>query len=147
MIAMMPMIIAIIAIVFVSVGHSTCVEASWLACSSRRPIFSSGSVINRVSIARPVKSKPKAPLALIHFSRYFPAAVAKTYVVTFRSHNDDRPPKFIVIANDRKSAITMAWEHGGADFQARFDRSSGQAQPMKEGHCGFYEIPNQRRRN
>jgi hypothetical protein len=55
--------------------------------------------------------------------------VAKTYVVTFRSHNDDRrPSKF-----NMKSAINVAWEHGGADFHLRFDRSTGQAQEMKEG--------------
>ena len=40
----------------------------------------------------------------------FAPAVAKTYVVTFRSHNDDRPSKFIVVANDRKAAIKMAWD-------------------------------------
>jgi len=33
-----------------------------------------------------------------------------------------------------KSAINMAWEHGGADFQSRFDKST--AQEMKEG--GFW---------
>jgi hypothetical protein len=43
------------------------------------------------------------------------------------------PSKFIVPANNMKSAINMAWEHGGADFQARFDKSTGQAQEMKEG--------------
>ena len=59
--------------------------------------------------------------------RYFPPAVAKTYVVTFRSHNDDRPSKFIVVAANRKQAINMAWEHGGPDFQVRFDKSTGQA--------------------
>lgn len=31
------------------------------------------------------------------------------------------------------SAINMAWEHGGADFQSRFDKTTGQAQEMKEG--------------
>jgi len=30
-----------------------------------------------------------------------------------------------------KSAIKMAWEHGGADFQSRFDKSTGQALEMK----------------
>jgi len=59
--------------------------------------------------------------------------VAKTYILTFRSHNGDRPSKFIVIADGRKEAINMAWEHGGADFQSRFDKSTGQAQEMKEG--------------
>jgi len=60
-------------------------------------------------------------------------AVDKTYVVTLRSHNDDRPSKFIVVANDRIQAINMAWEHDRADFQSRFDKSTGQAQEMKEG--------------
>ena len=65
--------------------------------------------------------------------RYFPPAVAKVYIVSFRSHNDDRPSKFIVVADNMKSAIKMAWEHGGADFQSRFDKSTGQAEEMKEG--------------
>ena len=56
------------------------------------------------------------PLALPSVSRYFPPAVAKTYVVTFRSHDDDRPSKFIVLADNMKSAINKAWEHGEADF-------------------------------
>ena len=59
--------------------------------------------------------------------------MAKTYVVTFRSHNDDRPSKFIVLADNMKSAINMAWGHGGADFQLRFDKSTAQAEQMKEG--------------
>jgi hypothetical protein len=32
-----------------------------------------------------------------------------------------------------KSAIKMAWEHGGARFQSRFDKSTAQAEEMKEG--------------
>ena len=35
------------------------------------------------------------------------------------------PSKFIVVANDRKRAINMAWEHGVGDFQARFDKIDG----------------------
>ena len=66
--------------------------------------------------------------------------MATTYVVTLRSHNDDRPSKFIVVADNMKSAINMAWEHGGPDFQSRFDKATGQAQKMKEGGCGFCEI-------
>jgi hypothetical protein len=27
----------------------------------------------------------------------------------------------------------MAWEHGGTDFQSRFDKSTAQAEQMKEG--------------
>jgi len=34
-----------------------------------------------------------AALALPAVFRYLTPAVAKTYVVTFRSHNDDRPSK------------------------------------------------------
>src|SRR5262245_11763909 len=73
------------------------------------------------------------PLVLSSVFGYLTPAVAKTYIVTFRSHNDDRPSKFIVVADNRKKAINMAWEHGGADFQSRFDKSTGQAQEMKEG--------------
>ncbi len=32
-----------------------------------------------------------------------------------------------------RAAIEMAWENGGADFQSRFDKSTVQAQEMKEG--------------
>jgi hypothetical protein len=55
------------------------------------------------------------------------------YIVSFRTHDDRRPSKFIVLADNMRSAIKMAWEHGGADFQSRFDKSTGQAQEMKEG--------------
>ena len=59
--------------------------------------------------------------------------MAKVYIVSFRSHNDRRPSKFIVLADNMKSAINKAWEHGGADFQSRFDKSTAQAAEMKEG--------------
>jgi hypothetical protein len=59
--------------------------------------------------------------------------VARVYIVSFRTHNDDRPSKFIVLADNMKSAINMAWEHGGPEFQSRFDKSTAQAQEMKEG--------------
>ena len=67
------------------------------------------------------------PLALPWVSRYFPPAVAKVYIVSFRTHDDRRPSKFIVLADSMKSAINMAWEHGGADFRLRFDKSTAQA--------------------
>ena len=38
-----------------------------------------------------------------------------------------------MLADNMKSAIKMAWEHGGGDFQLRFDKASAQAQEMKEG--------------
>src|SRR5262245_40208356 len=65
------------------------------------------------------------------------AAVAKVYIVTFRSNDDRRPSKFIILADNMKSAISMAWEHGGADFQSRFDKSTAQAQELKEGAYAF----------
>ena len=53
--------------------------------------------------------------------------------MTFRTHDDRRPSKFIVLADSMKSAINKAWEHGGTDFRLRFDKSTGQAEQMKEG--------------
>jgi hypothetical protein len=64
---------------------------------------------------------------------YLPPAVAKIYIVSFRTHDDRRPSKFIVLANDMRAAINEAWEHGGADFQSRFDKSTAQAIEMKKG--------------
>jgi hypothetical protein len=59
--------------------------------------------------------------------------VSKTYIVTFRRHKDGRPSKFIVVSGSMKQAINMAWEHGGAEFQSLFDKTTAQAQEMKEG--------------
>jgi hypothetical protein len=39
-----------------------------------------------------------------------------------------------------RAAINMAWEHGGADFQSRFDKSSAQAVEMTKGRCGFVTV-------
>ncbi|HXV78240.1 MAG TPA: hypothetical protein VEG60_00020 [Candidatus Binatia bacterium] len=55
------------------------------------------------------------------------------YIVSLGSHDDRRPSKFIVLADSMKSAVNTAWEHGGADFQSRFDTSTAQAQEMKSG--------------
>ena len=38
-----------------------------------------------------------------------------------------------------KSAIKMAWEHGGADFRLRFDKSTGQAEQLEKGRYAFCE--------
>jgi len=67
--------------------------------------------------------------------------VAKVYIVTFRTHDDRRPSKFIVLAENMRPAITKAWEHGGTDFQSRFDKATGQAQEMKEGALRVYDSP------
>jgi hypothetical protein len=63
----------------------------------------------------------------------FAPAVAKVYIVSFRTLDDRRPSKFIVLADNMRAAIKMAWEHGGPDFHSRFDKSTGQAQETKEG--------------
>ena len=54
----------------------------------------------------------EAPLALSRPFRYFPAAVAKVYIVSFHTYNDDRPSKFIVLADGRKDAIDLACNVG-----------------------------------
>jgi hypothetical protein len=59
--------------------------------------------------------------------------MAKVYIVSFRTHDDRRPSKFIVMADNMGEAINMAWEHGGTDFQSRFDKSTAQAIEMKKG--------------
>jgi hypothetical protein len=51
--------------------------------------------------------------------------------VTFRTHDDSRPSKFFVLTENMKSAIKMAGEHGGPDFQSGFDSSTAQAQEIK----------------
>jgi hypothetical protein len=75
-----------------------------------------------------------SPLCSRLFATMFHAVVAvKTYIVTFRRQKDRRPSKFIVVADSMREAIDMAWEHGGADFQAMFDKATGQAEEMKRG--------------
>jgi hypothetical protein len=73
------------------------------------------------------------PLLSPQFFAIFAPAVGKVCIVSFRTHDDRRPSKFIVLADNMKSAINVAWEHGGADFQSRFDKSTAQAREMKEG--------------
>jgi hypothetical protein len=46
------------------------------------------------------------------FLAIFAPAVAKVYIVSFRTHDDRRPSKFIVLADSMKSAINMGLEHG-----------------------------------
>jgi hypothetical protein len=36
-----------------------------------------------------------------------------------------------------RAAINKAWEHGGADFQSRFDKTTAQAEHMKKGRYAF----------
>jgi hypothetical protein len=59
--------------------------------------------------------------------------VARVYIVSFRIHDDRRPSKFIVLADNMRATINMAWEDGGPDFQSRFDKSTAQAEQMKAG--------------
>ena len=44
-----------------------------------------------------------------------------------------------VLVENMRTAINMAWEHGGADFQSRFDKSTGQVQDMKRERFAFYD--------
>jgi hypothetical protein len=59
--------------------------------------------------------------------------MTKTYVVTFRRNKDRRPSKFIVVSTGMKKAIHLAWDHGGTEFQAMFNKASAQAEEMKQG--------------
>jgi hypothetical protein len=60
--------------------------------------------------------------SLFPFLRFIDSPIAASTIVSFRTHDDRRPSKFIVLADNIKSAINMAREHGGADFQSRFDK-------------------------
>src|SRR5262249_34561641 len=80
-----------------------------------------------------VKSRPGEFLLSSLFLAIFRPLWLRSTFVNFRSNDDRRPSKFIVLADNMGAAIEVAWEHGRADFQSRFDKSTGQAQEMKEG--------------
>src|SRR5215813_1820712 len=65
----------------------------------------------------------------------FLALAAKVYIVSFPTHNDDRPSKFIVMAANRKQAINMAWEHGEADLQSRSTKVHGTGPGNERRFC------------
>ena len=66
-----------------------------------------------------VLTQTEAPLLLsLSFLAILRAVVAKVYIVSFRTLDDRRPSKFIVLADNMRSAIKMAWEHGGTEFIA-----------------------------
>src|SRR5215470_8404447 len=82
------------------------------------------------------QARTQALPLLSWFFGYFPPAVAKVYIVSFRSNDDRRPSKFIVLADNMKSAINVAWKHGGPDF----NRGSINPQHKPRANCGFYEV-------
>src|SRR5262245_8536014 len=53
--------------------------------------------------------KPRPPCSPLGFS-LFSRRCGKIYIMTFRSHDDRRPSKFIVLADNMKSAIKNAWK-------------------------------------
>ena len=58
-----------------------------------------------------VLTQTEAPLLLsLGFLAILRAVVAKVYIVSFRTLDDRRPSKFIVLADNMRSAIKMAWE-------------------------------------
>jgi hypothetical protein len=99
-----------------------------LGCSPPPPLVVADKSTGGIELRFEAENEPFSPWLSPPVSRYFPAAVAKVYIVTFRSNDNRRPAKFIVLADGRKEAINMAWEHGGPDFQSRFDKATGQAQ-------------------
>jgi hypothetical protein len=72
-------------------------------------------------------------LSLPFLAIFCPPVAARVYIVSFRTYNADRPSKFIVLADNMRAAINMAWEHGGAKFQSHFDKSTAQAVEMTKG--------------
>ena len=86
-----------------------------------------------LSLAQEKKGQQLSPRCLPQFLAILRPAVAKVYIVSFRSLDDRRPSNFIVLADNMKSAIEMAWEHGGLTSESRFDKSTAQAEQMKEG--------------
>jgi hypothetical protein len=60
-------------------------------------------------------------------------AVAEVYIVSFRTHDDRRPSKFMVLADNMKSASNMAWEHGGRTFKRGLIRAPHKPLEMTKG--------------
>ena len=100
------------------------VEINW-----GRKLAGKGNRVRNPTIA---DQEVPTPLLFLVFS-LFSARRGEDLRIHISHHDDRRPSKFIVLADNMKSAINRAWEHGGADFQSRFDKSTGQAQEMKEG--------------
>jgi hypothetical protein len=97
-------------------------------------IFGAANRGNRRANALRAVFYPSSSLWSGLFTTMFqPVVAVRVYIVTFRRHKDRRPSKFIVVADSMRQAVDMAWEHGGADFQAMFDRTTGQALEMKKG--------------
>jgi hypothetical protein len=65
--------------------------------------------------------------------------VAKVYIVSFRTHDDRRPSKFIVLADNMKSAINKAWKvkHGRFDLDCNSNRVHRGLEMDCSEHAGF----------
>src|SRR4030095_14433423 len=70
------------------------------------------------------------------FFAIFPPAVAKVYIVSFRTHNDDRPSKFIVLADSMKAVIKMAWEYGGGGISMLVAQHQAPGDDNEKGGVG-----------
>jgi hypothetical protein len=55
---------------------------------------------------------------------------ARVYIVSIRTHDTADHQKFIVLADNMRAAINMAWEHGGADFQFGFTGADQRSLPI-----------------
>jgi len=65
-------------------------------------------------------------LPAARFLAIFPAAVAKVYIVKLRTPR--RPPTVkvhLVLADNMRATIDMAWEHGGAQERGRAGAIAG----------------------
>src|SRR5215475_2068713 len=73
-----------------------------------------------LSARRQPRLSPSSPLLLCpEFLANLPPAMAKVYIVSFRSHDDAGLQSLSCSPKNMKSAISTAWDHGGPDFQSR----------------------------
>ena len=72
-----------------------------------------------------------ASLSSHSFPTILVGVMGKVYIVAFRARQKDHAPsKFIVFAEDMNEAIETAWQHGGPDFHAYFDKATAQAEEI-----------------
>ena len=76
-------------------------------------------------------------LALPPVFSLFPARCGYGLHRKFRTYDDRRPSKFIALADNMRAAINKAWEHGGADFQSRFDQFTAQETAIRRKNLNY----------
>ena len=57
----------------------------------------------------------------------------KTYVVTFPGAKNHIAGKFVVVAENGKAAIEIAWDSSSSEFQTTHEKGAAQVKEMKRG--------------